>query len=431
MGSGGGRVGRSVPALVGAVTTALLVLPAPSAAAATPAHRVPDRFFGLHDPDATPWPGTEVGSLRLWDSGTTWRDLEIAPGRFDFRHLDRVVRTARSHRARVLLVLGQTPAFHVAAAAGPAGAVEYNGTGSTRTPDLAAWRRYVRTVAGRYAGRIGALQVWNEANIPGFWSGTVSDLAALTDLARSEVDRANRRHGTAMKLVSPGFVARTNTLVMDQFWASRRGGHSMNDLVDAVAVSLYPPVDGGPEEAVGLLRYVRRAILRPRGVTRPVWDTEINYGLAVGGTGSQPPHLDHERQAAYVMRTLLLQASAGVRRVYWYAWDLTGTVSVVTNRGEQLTAAGRAFDRTRRWLGGGVLAGCHRTASGRLRGTWQCRVLLPHAVRHILWNPNRVVRVLAPRATTWTRMLDGHRSRAAAGQRLEVDDRPILVRSRR
>jgi hypothetical protein len=392
---------------------------------------VPDRFYGLHDPDATSWPGTDLGSLRLWDSGTTWRDLETAPGRFDFRHLDRVVRTARQHGARVLLVLGQTPSFHVDVGARPAGAVEYNGAGSTRTPDLAAWRRYVRKVADRYAGRIGALQVWNEANIPGFWSGQVSDLAALTDLARSEVDRANRRHGTAMKLVSPGFVARTNTLVMDEFWAKRRGDHSMNDLVDAVAISLYPPVDGGPEQALGLLRYVRRAILRPRGVTRPVWDTEINYGLSVGGAGGHPPHLDQAQQAAYVMRTLLLQASAGVRRVYWYAWDLTGTVSVVTNRGEKLTAAGRAFDRTRRWLGDGVLAGCHRTANGRLRGTWECRVLLPHAVRHIYWNPTRVVRVLAPRATTWSRTLDGHRSRTAPGQPLEVDGRPVLARSRR
>jgi polysaccharide biosynthesis protein PslG len=431
MGNGGGRRVRSMPALVGAVTTALLVLPGPAAAAATPAHRVPDLFFGLHDPDATSWPGIDVGSLRLWDSGTTWRDLERAPGRFDFRHLDRVVRTARQHRARVLLVLGQTPTFHVAVGASPARAIEYNGPGSTRTPDLPAWRRYVRTVADRYAGRIGALQVWNEANIPGFWSGRATDLAALTDLARSEVDRANRRHRTAMKLVSPGFVARTNTLVMDQFWAARRGGHSMNDLVDAAAVSLYPPVDGGPEQALGLLRYVRRAILRPRGVTRPVWDTEINYGLSVGGAGGAPPFLDRQRQAAFVMRTLLLQAAAGVDRVYWYAWDLTGTVSVVTNRGEQVTAAGRAFAKTRRWLGGGVLSGCHRSPDGRLRGTWECRVALPHAVRHIFWNPHRVVRVLAPGATTWTRTLDGHRSRAVAGQPLEVDDRPILVRSRR
>jgi hypothetical protein len=392
---------------------------------------VSDSFYGFHNFDPSDWPRTDVGSLRLWDSGTSWRDIETTPGHFDLRHLDEIVTEARTHRARVLLVLGQTPSFHVAADAPLAGPVEYYGNGATRAPDPAAWRRYVRTVANRYAGRIGALQVWNEINIAGFWSGTVVDMARLTHLARVEVDRANRRHRTAMKLLAPGFAARTNTLVMDRFWAQRYAGRSMNDLVDAVAVSLYPRVDGGPEDALDLLRYLQRAILRPRGVTRPIWDTEINYGLAPGGTGLHPPPLAPSRQAAYVMRTLLLQAAAGIRRVYWYAWDRTGTVSVVTNHGNRLTAAGRAFARTRRWLGNGVLTGCDQVGRGRLRGTWVCQVAMAHAVRHIYWNPTRSVRVLAPRGTTWSSTLDAARTPTAPGAPLEVDDRPVLVRSTR
>ena len=54
----------------------------------------------------------------------------------------------------MLLVLGQTPEFH---AKDPA-AESFYGAVASSPPRLAAWKRYVRKVAERYAGRPVVLQ---------------------------------------------------------------------------------------------------------------------------------------------------------------------------------------------------------------------------------------------------------------------------------
>jgi hypothetical protein len=93
----------------------------PTTAEPTPTETGPapiDRaFFGVHDHDpvgeaAGGWPDGPVGSMRAWDAAVTWRDIEPAPGQYEFGRLDALVDTAEQNDADVLLVLGQTPAFH-------------------------------------------------------------------------------------------------------------------------------------------------------------------------------------------------------------------------------------------------------------------------------------------------------------------------------
>ena len=91
--------------------TAVVVAPPPPFGAIGPA------FFGVHDHDPVGdgpagWPAAPVGSLRAWDAGVIWRDIELSPGAYDFARLDAIVDTAEAHGSDVLIVLGQTPAFH-------------------------------------------------------------------------------------------------------------------------------------------------------------------------------------------------------------------------------------------------------------------------------------------------------------------------------
>ena len=46
-------------------------------------------------------------------------------------------------------------------------------------------------------------------------------------------------------------------------------------------------------------------------MTKPVWNTEVNYGLSAGGVGARPRAIGIDRQAAYVVRTYLLNAANG------------------------------------------------------------------------------------------------------------------------
>ena len=58
------------------------------------------------------WPSAPIGSLRVWDAGVAWNQVEKTPGTYDWSRLDEIVKTARDHHAQLLIVLGQTPAFH-------------------------------------------------------------------------------------------------------------------------------------------------------------------------------------------------------------------------------------------------------------------------------------------------------------------------------
>ena len=57
-----------------------------------------------------PWPTAKFGTLRLWDSGTSWTSLEPVKGVWNWQALDTWVAAAEQHGVRdILLTLGQTP----------------------------------------------------------------------------------------------------------------------------------------------------------------------------------------------------------------------------------------------------------------------------------------------------------------------------------
>jgi polysaccharide biosynthesis protein PslG len=429
-----------------ACTLALLLVAAPSrghgstALAGLPRPPVTSSFFGVHQSwlgvaEPRGWPKAPVGSIRLWDNGVTWRDIETAPGIFDFRRLDVLMAQTRLHGASVLLVLGQSPAFHATNPTAPG----FFGPGATSMPHRAAWLRYVRAVAARqrdvWHGRV-AFQVWNEGNNPQYWTGTPTQLAQLTRWTSQVVSEIDPN----IRVVSPAMCTRLASQLdtLRSYVEQRPGGQPLTAYLDAVGLSLYPPQDGGPEQAVRQLRAARR-IMADAGVMLPVIDTEINYGLVGGpdnggpgsyGPGSAPPPapLPEQLQAAYVLRTYLLQASADVLRVYWYAWDRIDLMNTRMVEDDYITptAAGRAFAVVRTWIVGTRPVGCARSTDG----TRNCRFVAAEGVRTAVWNPTRLVPVVAGAGTTGYATSDGVTSSASEGDVRTVGATPILVLSR-
>lgn len=389
---------RPLAALV-AVAAALTLTPAgPASAAKAPA--ITGAFFGVHHQGLQAdgpagWPQTTVGSVRLWDNGVSWREIERSPGVFDWSRLDALVAKARANGASVLLVLGQTPKFH---STRPGKRSTY-GPGASAMPAKAAWMRYVRQVATRNRtvwGGVASLQVWNEGNVAGYWSGTAQQLATLTAWARSAV----RSVAPRTKLVSPAMVTRlaSQQRWIDAFYAQRVGGRSVAAYVDALSFQLYPAAKAGPEASMALLSSVRRILAR-RHAYKPIWNTEVNYGL-VGGpaAGSSARRVATARQVGNVMRTFILNAENRVARVYWYSWDLQRISNTPLVQGDRvtLTAAGRAFGTARTWLLGSRPAGCSRARNG----TYTCTFTTGAATRRVVWNPTRSVRYAVPRGRT-------------------------------
>jgi hypothetical protein len=388
--------------------------PSPSPTPSGP-EPVASTFFGSHDHDpVASWPDGPVGSLRAWDAGVTWREIETAPGQYDFSRLDAMVDLAEQHDSDVLLVLGQTPTFH---ATDPA-AESFYGEGASSPPEMSAWKAYVRTVAKRYAGRPVVLQVWNEANVSGFWSGTQQQMADLTKAAHDVLDSISPRP----TLVSPALVTRLSSqrAWIDAFYGTSVDGTPVADFVDVVSLQLYPDAQGTPETSMELLAAMR-TLLTSHGVQKPIWNTEINYGL----TGKEVPPAPQNEQVRNLVTTYLLNAANGVQRVYWYGWDQQSIVDTMLTEpdGTTLTRAGKAFATVRDWMLGARVTGCTQDADR----TWTCTLDHPDGPRTVYWNSESPVTVTLPPGTTGYQRV-GHRLRdATPGAELAVGQVPVMV----
>ena len=400
-----------------ALGLAVTVLPAGPAGAA---QRVTNRLFGMTDYDPTSFPSSRPGAIRLWDSGVTWREIERSPGVFDFSRLDASVNAARAKGSDVLIVLGQTPRFH----AQRPNAAGFYARGASSPPKLTPWKRYVRKVALRYKGRGVDYQVWNEGNVPGFWSGTPAKLAELTKVTWKVLNNADPR----AQVVSPAMATRLKSQQkwIDAFYSRSTGGARVGRWMDVVSLNLYPLTNDGPEASMALLS-TTRSILRRYGVTKPIWNTEINYGLQVGGGGTAKD-ITRKKEAAFVARTYALNAANNVKRVYWYAWDLQKLANTqLTYANGSVTPAGKTYSVVKSWLQGTRALGCSRSGNG----TYTCTFRYSGGVKRVYWNPSRKATVRTVSSATRLYFQSGGDEKVGGNKTIGVKFAPVMVRSRR
>lgn len=273
--------------------------------------------------EAEAWPDFDVTALRLWDTRTTWADVEPSDDAWSFGHLDAHLAVAQSHGTDdVLLVLAGTPAW---AARDPlAKGAPWLAAGSASPPQrMDDWRDYVRTIATRYAGRIDAYQIGNEPNHSWFWQGSPSELARLVRAGVHEIRRADP-HARVIG-AAPIVTTRTSTTAAAAWWRALAGTG-----IDALAFQWYPR-RGTSAGTLGPIVDRLRAGVKGTDLARtPVWITEVNHR----GGG--------RRAGALVDATMSAAARHGVARVYWYAWTAIGPPGLLSL--QQGSAAARALE---------------------------------------------------------------------------------------
>jgi hypothetical protein len=441
------------------LTAVLAVLGGPNASANLPAERaqhkatvlkvrVPHSFYGVHDKYLSSLSRPSTGSLRLWDSGTFWSTIEPSPGTWNWAPLDAAVEAAHTDGTAVLLTLGLSPSY---AAAKP-----------TDAPDLTMYHDYVQAVMQRYSPAnwhdeqgnhyrgIGAYQVWNESNISTFWTGTPAQLAEMTKTVfdvRNQVD-------LGALVVSPAMVTRLKfeQKAAQAFYETDvpSSGQPVSTYVDVISLNLYPTPTvatstGGtrpatPEDSMALLSSMRGMLAQANvSPSIPVWNTEINYGMGASAT-TVPISVD--RQVAYVMRTYILNAAQGVRRVNWYAYDMGtlptgGTLgnTLLTDPDERaagiLTPAGVAFTRVQNWLNGTMIGTTTKQPCiPDENGTYTCLIKYANGVGRIYWNPYQSARVRLVNSASKKIDEYGASTKVTGGTKLKVNYMPVLVKSK-
>lgn len=420
---------RAHVAVVAAGCAALMLCTATASDAlliepAHPARAPASAFFGTHfhqlvapsGKAPTAWPAGQIGSLRLWDSGTRWADIEPSPGRFEFARLDAHVQQARAQGANVMLVLGSSARW---SSARPDEIGPY-GPGSAAEPaDMAAWERYVAAVARRYKGRITQYELWNEpyfSDLPAdrghpsaFFTGTVATMVELARRTRAVLDREDPQ----AVLFTPGFVGSVQRFEM--FLAA--GGAKS---IGGVSYHFYADEE---REFLALLRDVRSVMARHGIATLPLYNTES--GFAVQGT--LPPLAAERRGAAALLaRTMIVGAFAGLDRFYQYAWD-NGRMGMLDDARHE-TPSLAAFVSVRRWLLGTVLAGCRTLEANLVR----CEGERHGARLWIVWRPSASapLRMRLPsgaQVLSIQHALDGPMSASADTTEVAVDAAPVAV----
>ena len=384
----------------------------PTAAHAKP---VSPEQFGLHVASlgAGATPSVSVKSVRLWDAGVRWDEINPQKGQYNWAPLDRAVSAAEAAGAtEILYVLGSTPSW----AASTFSDVDLYGPGTASYPKKSKYYlRFTKKVVKRYKGRITSYQIWNEANTRSFYNGGKYDgwikLAKLTKKASKTIRSIDRQADivAASSTVIPVASFQTESF----FYRYLRELKKRNVKFDAVSVHLYPVnPKQGPDARVASISAVRRVMKRV-GLNKPLWDTEVNYGDRRDPARQVVPK--PKKAATYVSRTYLDSARYDIERTFWYGWDINVLGISLSNPDGSPTRAGQAYLNTRDWLLAGSWKGCK--TKGKVT---TCKV----GKTKILYASKKKT-VKRPSGVTQVCKLTGKCS--AAGSKIKVGSAPIRL----
>lgn len=283
-------------------------------------------------------PSVPVGYLRLWDTETRWADLEPSKGNFDWRKLAKQIQIAQQKDAKVMLVLGGTP--------------DWAGGLTAMPSNLDDWRNYVRSVCRQFGSSISAYEVWNEANLQTFWSGSAAQMADLTKAAFEEI----RGCGSGALVVAANTTSRADGSFGTFFPAYLQELKARGWPADAYSVHSYPKAAGGNGDRIAGVSQFRMMLALAGAPFTTTFDTEVNYGMA--GLGQGKVDITGEPAAALMSRTYIDSVRYGFGSTFWYVWTKAPDPKMGIQFTPDATAEKAAWNKTYEWLVGARFHAC-------------------------------------------------------------------------
>ena len=335
---------RASAIVISALAASGLLLGAVAPAAHAEAE--PPVAFGQHVPLIANGfdPPTPYGAIRIWDVGVTWGKVQPSEKKFWWTGLDRAINNARAQGVSVMYVLGSTPTW----AAKDSKQGTYPNKGAASMPkDIKLWKNWVTAVVQRYKVQVDAWQIWNEANLSTFWQGTPDQMAQLT----SEAAKIIRKYDPTAQIVSASTTVRLES-AFNKFEPKYLAAlKKLKWPVTVYSVHSYPQSTGTPQTRVDYLNKFKATLAAAGAPAKPIWDTEINYGLAGPGASNPKVEIDGDQAASWVAQTYLDSARLGIDRTYWYSY----TQAPYSLLGIQMypgTAGAAAYGTVYNWLAG-------------------------------------------------------------------------------
>ena len=261
------------------------------------------------------WDGGDVGAhldlVRLMSFSHVkqtfaWRDIEPQPGLWVWTQSDRILGEVERRGLRLVVRLGQAPAWARAADAVHAR--------DAPPAELTHFAAYCGSVAQRYKGRISAYQIWNEPNLSREWGDKRPDPAAYVELLAA-CSSAIRAADPAAILISAGLAPTGNhdeaalpdDIYFDQMY--RNGFQRYIDVVGVHAPGFAPP-EIGPDDEQAAHRWftfrrvedLRKIMLHYADEARQMAIMEFGYTTDRVNPDYRWFSVTEEQQAAYLER---------------------------------------------------------------------------------------------------------------------------------
>jgi hypothetical protein len=362
---------------------------------ATPTSQaIPPQYFGINLHPGVfngqiPWPTIPFGSVRLWDTETTWNDLNPASGTYDFSKLDTTIDVAvQQGQTDFLYTFGVVPPWASSIPTDQSCVTPQNPAGSCDPPaDLCSdgtgpdkyWQNFVTALVAHNTAAnfpIHSWEIWNEPDILIEWTGTDAQLERMAQDAYSIIKAAD----PTAKVTTPTPGNTSNGQTIANWFPGYLSTPGAAALADIVTFHGYvdPALGGSPEQISSTVDIVNSALTGLGSLSSdPLWNTE-------GSWGADANFPDPDLEAGYLARLYLLQWSLGVSRFYWYQYGNVATGTLWTPTGG-LDLAGVAYGQVYNWMVGATLtAPCSPTGT-----VWICNFTKGSAPEQAVWDTSQ------------------------------------------
>lgn len=355
---------------------------------AVPAHaQIDASFFGMGISSSLDMPKVDYGTMS--HPSLVWTTVEgTGRGVYNWKNMDPFVNNVPRDAngvANIVLSMGWTPGWAVADHSHCFNTK--NGVVACTVPpdNIQDWVDFVTTLVEHYNGthhmpHVKYYEIWNEANDPLFWTGTIPQLVNLAQVAYPII-----KSDPFSSVATPSVIWAEGVSFMTSYLQA--GGSNYADVLtfhgypsqtgsrSEIPVPLPESPDSTNSPIQTMVSAFRKVADQNGMLGKPMASTEGGWG--VHGV------LDPDMQTAWITHYEILQAgmaqSTNLLFQTWYAWGHTASGTIETTPGLP-TPAGNAYEVVQSWLVGQAPKQCLG-----LNNIWNCKL----GTNMIVWDASQ------------------------------------------
>lgn len=316
---------------------------------------VPPTFFGIVFNNYVDYPTIPFGSMRLWDTGTTWAQVEPSNGVYSWTQLDQWLAVAAANDKDVILTFASVPTWASSDPTAYCSGCQYP-PADLNSGDY-MWKAFITALVNHSLSspskHIAYYELWNEPDLLARWSGTPAQLVTMAADAYAIIHALD----PTAKVIgpSPSTANKYGVHFLPAYYAA--GGAPYQDIVGLHGYVYV--VDGNtfattPENIAVSISELKSLMATYDISSKPIFFTEGSYGN-ISMTNAQ--------KVAYVAREYLLMWTGGVSRYYWYSWDNNKSFGTMWSAATGVQPVGIAYSQVNNWMSGATVSPCVSTGT--------------------------------------------------------------------